>query len=55
MKKLYALFVLMLAVATLHAQSVYFASKPSLSPDGKEIFFAWTETSSVFRQKEVWL
>ncbi len=41
MKKLYALFVLMLAVATLHAQSVYFASKPSLSPDGKEIFFAW--------------
>ena len=41
MKKFYTLFVLMFAVATLHAQSVYFASKPSLSPDGTEIFFAW--------------
>lgn len=41
MKKIYALFVLLLFVATLHAKPVHFASKPSLSPDGTEIFFAW--------------
>lgn len=41
MKKIYALLTVIVVAATLHAQPVYFASKPSLSPDGKDIFFAW--------------
>ena len=41
MKKIYALLTFIVVAAALHAQPVYFASKPSLSPDGKDIFFAW--------------
>ena len=42
MKKTYSILALLIFATSLHAQSdVYFASTPSLNPDGSEIIFAY--------------
>ncbi|WP_323755424.1 S41 family peptidase [Roseivirga sp.] len=42
MKKAYSILALLIFATTLHAQSdVYFASTPSLNPDGSEIIFSY--------------
>ena len=42
MKKAYSILVLLIFATALHAQSdVYFASTPSLNPDGSEIIFSY--------------
>jgi tricorn protease len=47
MKKFILLLLSAIAGMALNAQSLHFASKPSLSPDGAELFFSWS--GDIFR------
>ena len=47
MKKIFLLVLSAIAGIAANAQSLYFASRPSLSPDGSEVFFSWS--GDIFR------
>lgn len=47
MKKIFLLVLSAIAGIAANGQSLYFASRPSLSPDGSEIFFSWS--GDIFR------
>ena len=47
MKKIFLLVLSAIAGVAANAQSLYFASRPSLSPDGSEVFFSWS--GDIFR------